>query len=636
MLNSFRAFSGSIVTKILMGVLILSFALWGIGGLMGTSVGGHTLAKVGSQNISIESYRRELAMESDRVRRQLGANYSQELLKRLNVPQFVLRRMVQESLLQQEAKRMGFIPDDTTVALEIRKTPAFINHSGVFDKARFDSTLRNQGVSENTYVERLRMQIATDKLLDALAIELPVTDTMLSTLQAAYAQGRTITLYRLSPQAFATGQPTDAELQEFQKTHAEQFTIPEYRTVSFVRLVAPSAQAQLKQPSEERIRGYYEAHADQFRTPEKRDVEQLLYNSEEKAREAYEQVKLGKKFSEIAASIQPLNAKNLSLSNVEKKALPESAAERVFTLKVGGFTEPLKSAFGWHVFRVANITPEGEQPLEKVRPQVVQALQQEGLENALTDQMNQMEDALAGGSTLSEAAKTMGLSVEQAGTFNKEGKTPQGTVDQNIPQLDKFVDVAFKTEEKTESSLIASKGGVYYVLRVDTITPEKLRPFAQAKDDIIEAFKQYKGSKAAADAASEIESSLSKGKKAAEVIAEHKLSSSISGTVGRGSKTLGDIYLPPSFVSSIFSADIGALTTPAREKDGGYLIAQVTGVANVSLEASAMKLSKKDLSQQMQEEMMIQYLRHLETLYPVDIRQDVLDQLVQEPGDAAR
>ena len=176
MLNSFRSFSGSIVTKILLVLLIASFAMWGIGDMLGGSTSGKALAKIGTQSISVEQYRRELAEESERVRRQLGASYSEELLRRLNVPQFVLRRMVQEALLQQEALRMGFIPDDTTVALEIRKTPAFINHSGVFDKARFESTLRNQGVSEKTYVENLRMQLATDKLLDVLAIDLPVSD----------------------------------------------------------------------------------------------------------------------------------------------------------------------------------------------------------------------------------------------------------------------------------------------------------------------------------------------------------------------------------------------------------------------------------------------------------------------------
>ncbi len=638
MLNSFRNFSGSIVTKLLLVLLIASFGMWGIGDMVGRSASGRALAKVGSQKISMENYRRELTEESERVRRQLGASYSEELLRRLNVPQFVLRRMVQEALLQQEALRMGFIPDDTTVALEIRKNPAFLNHSSVFDKARFESMLRNQGMSEKNYVEHLRMQLATDKLLDSLAIDLPVSDAMLSTLQAAYNQGRNIALYKLSADnSRQATTPTDADLQAFQKEHAEQFTAPEYRTVSFVRFSANDTKTAEKPLTEEAIRAYYNTHEDQFHTAEKREVEQLLYDSEEKAKSAYEQVKLGKKFGEIADTIPPLNRNSLSLGLIDKKGLAENASESVFSLKAGGFTQPLKSPFGWHIFRVVSIEPEGTQPLEKVRSVVEAGLKQEAEENTLTDKMNQMEDALAGGSTLAEAAKSMGLSIEQAGTFDKAGNTPQGAENKAIPALDKFVEVAFKTEEKTESSVTTSHGGIYYVLRVDSLAPEKLRAFAEAKNDVTQAYQKYQGDKAVADAASKIEEEMIKGKKPAEIIAAHKLSAAATGSVSRNSKTLGGTFLPPSFVTKIFASDIGGLTPPIRDKDGNYLLAKINSVSAASEAGDNQKLSKKELTEQMQEEMMVQYMHHLETLYPVDIHQDTLDQLMQqESSDVPR
>ncbi|MDX2074076.1 MAG: SurA N-terminal domain-containing protein [Alphaproteobacteria bacterium] len=637
MLNHFRSFSGSIVTKILMLLLIASFGMWGIGDMLGSSASNATLAKIGSQSISVDSFQRELAVENDRVRRQLGANYSEELIKRLNVPQFVIRRMVQEALLRQEAERMGFIPDDTTVAFEIRKTPAFLNGSGVFDRARFETALRNQSVSEKTYVERTRMQLATDKLLDALLVDMPIDDKLLATLQAAYDQGRTIALFKLSADSLNAGSPpTDDDLKNFQKLHAEAFTIPEYRTVSFVRFSADDAKATKKAFTEEALNEYYHAHEDQFHTPEKREVEQLLYSNEEKAKEAYEQVKTGKPFADIAQAIEPLNRNALSLGFIDRKGMLDSAADTVFRLKAGGFTEPVKSPFGWHIFRVATIQPEGVEPLEKVRAQVEAGLRLAMEETVLTDKINQIEDALAGGSTLKEAAAAVGLPVEQAGSFDKEGKTPQGAMNTAIPKLDKFIDVAFKTEEKTESSVTSSRGGIYYVLRVDALAPEKLRPFAEAKADIIKAYKRYQGDKAVADAAGKIEAELGKHKKAADIIAEHKLHGIASGSISRGSKTLGETHLPPSFIAKIFSADIGELTPPMRDRDGNFLLAHITGTAPRTGGESDVKLSKNEMVQQMQEEMMMQYLQHLETLYPVDIHQETLDQLTQEPGNAPR
>lgn len=632
MLNQFRDFSGSIVTKLLLVLLIASFAMWGIGDMLGKGVGHSWIAKVGNHTIKVDNYRREFAIESDNIRRQLGANYSQELLKRMNVPEFVLRRMVQEALLRQEAERMGFIPDDTTVALEIRKNQAFMNHSGVFDKARFESMLRNQGMSEKTYVEKLRMQLATDKLLDALVVDLPISDTMLSSLQAAYNQGRTVTIYKLTGNA-TTKTPSNEELARFHKEHAEQFTQPEYRTVSYIRFSAKDAEVKANL-SEEAARSYYNTHADQFRTPEKREIEQLLYSDEEQAKEAYNQVKIGKKFSEVAAAIEPLNKGSLSLGAVDQKTMLEDAADEVFRLKTGGVTAPVKSPFGWHIFRVVAIEPEGTQSFEKVRPQIEQQLKQEAAENALTDKINQVEDALAGGSTLKEAASSLGLKVEQAGTFDAKGNTPQGAENTSIPKLDKFVDVAFRTSENTESSVITSRDGMYYVLRVDAITQEKLRPLADIKQEVLKAYAIAEQERASADLASMIEKELAAKKTAKEIITSHNLSATTSGTVGRNSKNVDSMNLPPALVNAIFVSDVGSVTPPVRDKNGDYILAQVTGIAANG--GSDKTVSAKDLKQQMQDELMVQYLRSLESRYPVEIDESVLNQLLQDNSDAAR
>lgn len=640
MLNSFRQFSGGLTTKILLVLLIASFALWGVGDMLGGSRGSHSLAKVGKQEISVDHYRRELAIESEQVRRELGASYSRELLTRLNVPQFVLKRMIQQSLLTQEAEQMGLIPDDTTVALSIRKNPAFLNRSGMFDKARFESTLRNQGVSEKNYVEQLRMQLASDKLLDALAVDLPLDNTMLNRLQSAFTQGRTITLYTLSAQMFpASAAPKEEELATFHREHAEQFTAPEYRTVSFVRFNARDAATANTPVSDQAIREYYAAHEQLFHTPEKRELEQLLYDSEEKAREAYAQVKLGMSFAEIAKKIEPLNRNALSLGQVDKKAVLENAADSIFRLPAGGFSEPVSSPFGWHIFRVVSIIPEGTQPLEKVRKDIEEQLKQTSIESAVNDTINQLEDALASGSTLAEAAAILKLKVEQAGTFDKSGNNPQGAANKAIPELDKFIDVAFKTDEKTESSVITSKSGVYYVVRVESIMPEKLRPLAEIRNEVTKAYQHYQASRQLSDLASAIDEELRGKKPVKEIISTHKLTPSASGTINRDSKMLNGTLLLPSLVSDIFSADIGTLTAPARDKDDSYILAHITAASAPSaatLSDSELMSRRKELLRTMQEEMMAQYIQHLETKYPVRIREEILTQLIEDTSDATR
>lgn len=636
MLNSFRQFSGGLTTKILLVLLIASFALWGMEGMVGGPRGSHTLATVGKKTISTDSFQRELTMETEQLRRQLGANYSKDLMQRMNVPQFVLKRMIQQSLLAQEAEAIDLLPDDTAVALNIRKNPVFLNQSGLFDKARFEAMLRSQGLSEHKYVEQLRLEMASDKLLDSLAVDLPITPAMLSHAQSAFNQGRTVALYQLNA-ANQSAAPSEEELSQFHREHAERFTAPEYRTVQFVRFTAREVASAVKPAGDQAIREYYQSHTQQFSTPEKREIEQLLYNQEEKAREAYAQVRAGKSFADVAKAVEPLNKGSLSLGALEKKAVMENAADAVFSLKAGQTTEPVKSPFGWHIFRVAGIRPAGTQPLEKVRKDIEEQLKQSAYENAISDKINELEDALASGGTLAEAASGMRLKVESAGIFDKEGRTPQGS-SASLPELDKFIDVAFRTEEKTESSVISSKNGVYYVLRVENITPEKLRPLADIRTDVAKAYAQYRHERAVSDLASTIEEEIRNGKPAKDIIAAHRLTPAAIGTITRDSKTMNGSVLLPSFVADVFGAGIGSLTKPSRDREGGYAMAYVTGTTpaqEAQLSETDATARKKELLRSMQEEMMMQYLNYLQIKYPVSIHENVLNRLV-EANDAAR
>lgn len=634
MLNSFRSFSGSFTTKILVVILIASFALWGIGDMLGTAPANHTIATVGSHKILVGDYQRELATESEQVRRQLGANYSEELLRRLNVPAFVLQRMVQESLLKQEAQRIGFIPDDTTVALEIRKTPAFLNNSGVFDKSRFDAALRNQGISEKTFVERLRMQLATARLLDALNVQLPLDQKMLSIAQAAYSQGRNVTLYTLSPD-LGDGAVAPETLAEFHKKHADLFTTPEYRKVSFVQF---DGEDLAHRPlSEKAVQAYYDAHRDQFRRAQYRGVEQLIYSSEEKAKEAAALAKEGKSFAEIAEATNSTNRKNISLGLVERSAMLENAANAVFSLPSGGISAPVQTPFGWHVFHVTSIEPEGVQPLEDVRADIETELKRTLAETALTDRMNELEDALAGGSTLGEAAQALGMKLEQAGVFNRDGLTPQGAKDSQLPALDKFIDVAFKTDEQTESAVIASGGGVYYVLRVEQVIPETLPPLESIKSKVVDAYRNAEREKKITSSAAMIEKQLAEHKPAKDIIAAYPFVRLTGGTITRESTMMGGHVLPQSLVAQIFAADIGTLTQPVRDRNNQYLVAHVESLAASSVPSSEGLAARKDeLQQQMRDEITTQYLRYLETLYPVTINEKLFERLIEDASNAAR
>ncbi len=646
MLNHFRSFAHSFLTKILLALLVASFAIWGIEDMLHRSPGNRSLVTVGKQTISSDEYRKRLAVQTDAIRRKLGANYSPELLKQLNVAQFVLRQMVQESLLTQEAERIGFVPDEMSVIRAIRKDPAFLKPDGSFDKARFENTLRNSGISEKSYIEQLRSQIASAALLDSLAVKLPITDNILDNIIAAENQRRQVIIYSLPPDTGASSQQASAEeLDKFYHDNKSLFTVPEYRKVSFIRFSAKEAAASVTKISSEQIEEYYRNHLEEFNLPEKRDVEQLLYSNNEQALAAYELATSGMSFSTIAKKHIPLNKQAISLGFLERNSLPEATAQKVFSLAGGAVTMPLESAFGWHIFRVASISPAGVKELSEVRSLIENLLRQQAQDQVLTDKIRQIEDALASGSKLDEIVAELNLSglnlkIEQAGIFDKKGRSLQDKAN-SLPPLDHFVETAFRTAEHSESTIIHSKGGIYYLLRVEEIIPETVRNFAQAKAQILKYYQEHHERTRLNNTASAIENELNQGGKAADIIAKYKLTQLARGVISRHDHSLGTTRIPAQLSTIIFNSTIGSLTPPVSsfsalsDKNNLLLFAQIIDVSasaennNSSVDKVDKAQRKAELLRQMQEEMMMQLISDLEKRYPVTHDEKALAQLLK-------
>ena len=622
MLNRFRSFSGGIVTKLLIVLLVLSFALWGVADMLRAGSSNPEVAKVGSKTIHLDEYRRTIDIESANLQRSLGANYSPEILKQLKFEQYVLQNLVQKSLLAQEAEKMGFVPSDVEVAQVIRSNPLF-SKNGSFDKAYFQNYLGQQGMSERSYVEQLRSEIAASQLMDALAIHPTLSTSGVNLLLAADDEARNISLFRMSAEnAGEVGAPKDGELQAYLQKHAETFTTPEYRTASYISFSAQDVTAKNVTVSDQAISDYYDAHLDQFRVSERREVEQLLYTDEAKASKAYAAIKAGEDFAKVVKDIEPLNRKSISLGLVEKKGFLEGAADKVFALKSGEVTEPVKSPFGYHVFRVVKIEAPTTLPLEKVKPEIEKGLRTQTAENSLTQKTNALEDALAGGSTMKEAASSLGLSVKTVGAFNHQGKTPDGAQAKDIPQFEKFIETVFATDQGSESSLISTRAGIYYVVHVDSVTPEKLPALADIKKDVLAAWTRSQQQAKLSMQIGEISSLLAKPETQKTAIDKFRLRAFASGKIQRRSTALGEVALPMQLVRTLYHLPVGQLSQPVREKNGDYLLARVDSLiagdaGNVPTDKVA--AFKKELGSTMENEIMTQYMRHLQNKYPVKI-----------------
>jgi len=163
MLEALRRGTGSWVVKILLGLLVLSFAAWGIGDIFRIRP-EQAIAEVGSQKISgtqfLASYNRELR----RLQQQLGQPVSREQALQLGLVQRTLDEMVARAAIDEGVQQLGLTAGNDTVARAIANDPAFRGPLGRFDRLTFEAVLRENGFNEQSYVEARRRDLARGRL----------------------------------------------------------------------------------------------------------------------------------------------------------------------------------------------------------------------------------------------------------------------------------------------------------------------------------------------------------------------------------------------------------------------------------------------------------------------------------------
>ncbi|MFO0389079.1 MAG: SurA N-terminal domain-containing protein [Alphaproteobacteria bacterium] len=625
MLNKIHSIAKGFGAKLLLALLVLSFAVWGIGDMVNAPARNQAVATVGDATISQEAFKRTLNREVEKVRGALGENYTPDVLKTLQLPQQILKMMVGQSLMQQEVASLGLILSDDAVAKVIKNNPAFHDGKGNFSKDILRQRLANAGLTEKAFIDQVKNQEAGRLILDSLAAEAAVNDTAVKTLYLSRNQKRDVSIYVIDTSMVSDiKQPSKEEIETFYNSNTTLFSVPEYRTLSYLTFTADAVKKDTKIP-DEALQAAYEEHQDEFRHEEKRTVEQLLYSSEEKAKEAATMAKEGRSFSDIAEATGAINKKNLSLGSVTEKSMFDGAGEKVFALEANGISEPIQSPFGWHVFRVSAIDPASIEPFEKVKDKLAKDLLAQKQEEAVGKFANMLEDAFAAGSSLQDIAKEHNLSVATLPAINAQGKTADGK-EIDLPKLDKFLDVAFKLDEKTESSVTFSKGGTYYVVRADKVVAEHARPLEEviekATQLTTQAARQVKLTEMIAPLAEEFADS---GKRTA-AINRLRLTAKAADNIKRTDKKIAGMNLPETFVADMFVRSVGDATAAYALTDGTFAIAVVNKIIPATLpeDAGALTKLRGEMEDSFRNEIMDEYMNYLAVKHPVEIKTDAV------------
>jgi len=589
MLDSIRQGVSSWIIKILLGLLILSFAVWGIGDIFLGAGSNPAVATVAGKDITaaefVRSYQRDLQELSNRAGRPLSPDEGRQF----GLARQTISRLVVQTMLAETAQDYGLSISDDLIRDAVWGNETFQDVTGRFDQNRYLQTLARNGLSEEEFVTSIRRDLTRDQLRSSISVGTFAPGPLVEPIYKHRQERRVAALAVVDvAQIGNPPAPDEPALARFYEENEARYIAPEYRSATYV-WIAPDALIGEIEVTQDELERTYEARLNTYFTPERRDVEQLIFETQEAALAARDRVAAGATFDAVAADSGALNQGATRLGVVEWLDLPEDIGDAVFELSVGLLSDPVESAFGYHVIRVTDISPEGTRPLEEVRADLENEIRRTRAFDGLEDLIARLEDEMAGGRTLEDAALRVKLTSMRLDAIDRAGRDRNANPVEGIPDLERFVDTVFSTDTGQISEPVESNDGGFFVVRVDSISPEAPRPLADIRDGVVEDWTRDFKMRAARQTAEEIVAAARAGRSLDDVAQEKGSrilkSQPLTRTSGRVQAEVS-----AEMVSQLFALNVGDYAVAEAGNGEGFVVGRLDEILEAAPETDTVVL----------------------------------------------
>ena len=623
MMQTMRNLAHSWVFKGLMLLLVVSFGIWGIGDMFRGNALKRGVAKTGDVTITVSQLDHEFQQTLARARQSFGPDLNAKQAEALGLMDAALNGLVERAQVDQLIDKLGITVSDRAVLDEMARQPQFLGKNGKLDKDLINRLLGQAHMSETEFLNQQKENIARHVLIDAFAVQMPVPQIVSDTIYKTRGQRMTFDIVTLRNDSVTDIPPaTDEKLRDYYDEHPKDFTAPEYRTITMATLSSAEIAKDIT-ISDEDLQKEYDAKSEEFARPERRDVQQVLLQNEDKAKALAESAKTS---GNLVGAAKAMGYEAIMLKQSDEASMLPELAKPVFALGDRQISEPIKSSLGWHVLQIEKIYPAGKPSFADVKEDLREAMRRDQAGDKVAKLVNQLDDDLAAGHNLDDIADGMKLRMIKIPALDAFGKTAEGKDPAELPNKKQVLDTAFAQGSGENSAVMDGKQGNYFVVRTEQITPSAMRPFDSVKVKVADAWKaQEQANKAKAHAA-EIVAALKEGKTA----------ESFNGQPGieiRESKPISllgdaDTSLPTLNLPDMLKLKKGdAASYPQGDKQFIVRLAKLEDAPADNSDAKTKVAG--DLNNRLPREKTEQFLHYLNSVYPVTIHRDVMDELAQ-------
>ncbi|WP_199243910.1 SurA N-terminal domain-containing protein [Bacterioplanes sanyensis] len=504
MLQTMRDNAQGLIAKIIVGFIIVVFALFGVESIVSLGGGEQAPVTVGDYEISTLEISRQVEQQKSNMRRQFGEQFDDSLFNDGFFRNSAIEQLIEQRLALQSAEQMGLAISTAQLDQIIVNTPAF-QVDGQFNSDQFVSILRLNGWTPMSYRDDLADDLKINQARAGMvltSIETPFNAQMAAALSQEERSYRFVE-YKIADLEDAI-EVSDEDVQQYYQANTSQYQTAETVSVDYVMLSLADIAAQ-QDVSDDDITAAYEDYQQQLADNEQREVSHILIETndertDEQARQLAnslsERAKAGESFAQLAQEFSDdLGSKRDggSLGIAARGAFVEPFEQVLYAMaQPGDISGAVETEFGYHVIRFDGIHRQESQSLEQVRAELEQEIRQGKAQLVYAEQLQELSNLAFSARSLSDISDALAMEIQTTASFDRNqgsGIALDGSVRQAA-----FADNVLLDRELSE--VIETEQGAV-VLAIREHAPQQTMPLEDVRERVVASLKRERAAEQA-------------------------------------------------------------------------------------------------------------------------------------------
>jgi len=489
MLQVFRNSAKGNVGKVIVGLIVITFVLFGAESIM--SIAGNTApATVNGDDISELNYQRLLNRQQQELTNQYGAEVATQLANQQYFREQVINTLINQELQSQITEKLKFDVSDEQILKTFAEVPAF-QLDGKFDQDMYLNVLSANGFNHQSFIASEKAQTALTQMQAGIVNSAFIVNKAVDRYAVLDAKQRKVSFRSFISSDFEGDVSlTDEELQTYYTENESSYLSEEQVKVKYIRISLADLAKQVVVTDAE-LESAYQSYLAALSADEKREISHILFadgeNKEAEAQEALNRLAAGESFSDLATELSD-DPGSAEFGGSLGELIPDVYVTEFYDAAVALSTEGevsglVETQFGVHLIRLDILSTAQSATIEEKTADLTADIKDRNARDEMLLVESQLADAAFASDDIAEVAESFQADVVESDWLTRSSNN-------ELISEAKVGDAIFSAQVIDDgliSDVIRTASGDLITVQKSEYQPEAVKAFDVVADDITAA-----------------------------------------------------------------------------------------------------------------------------------------------------